>query len=97
MKTKKVITVLIAGAISAGLTAYSSFYTLGAKQQQMAENNLLLENVEALSNNAEKVITNTGPGKVYDCPGIGTGDGKMCMCTNDKPCQQIICKGQIAQ
>lgn len=35
--------------------------------------------------------SNTGLGKIYDCPGWGTGDGKMCMCENTNPCTQIPC------
>lgn len=97
MNTKKIIAVLFMGVISAGLTVYSAFYTQRAKRQQMVENNLLFENVEALSSNAETQTSNTGPGEMYDCPGIGTGDGKMCMCSNSYPCQQVLCPGQTAQ
>ncbi len=51
---------------------------------------LLSQNIEALSF-PENNVTNTGPGKTYDCPGLGTGDGKMCMCENSNPCTQIPC------
>ena len=50
---------------------------------------LAIENVEALANGES--TSNTGPGKTYDCPGLGTGDGKMCMSENSNPCTQIPC------
>ena len=50
---------------------------------------LAMTNVEALAGGES--TSNTGPGKTYDCPGLGTGDGKMCMCENNNPCTQIPC------
>lgn len=66
-----------------------SYYTY-TSNSNVEESDLLMANVEALSSNSEGP-DNTGPGKIYDCPGLGTGDGKMCMCENKNPCTQIPC------
>ena len=57
--------------------------------QSVELSDLALENVDALASGES--TSNTGPGKTYDCPGIGTGDGKMCMSENSNPCTQIPC------
>ena len=54
-------------------------------------NDLLVSNIEALTHGEAPQTSNTGPGKTYDCPGWGTGDGKMCMCSNTNPCTEIPC------
>lgn len=75
-------TLVVAFALIAGYGVYTS-------QQETEMSALTLSNVEALTSGES--TSNTGPGKTYDCPGWGTGDGKMCMSENSNPCTQIPC------
>ena len=54
-------------------------------------NGLVMENIEAMSSGESVGTGNTGPAKIYDCPGLFTGDGKMCMCTNSYPYTETQC------
>lgn len=73
---------VVAFAFVAGYCVYTS-------QQETEMSDLAMANVEALASGESTL--NTGPGKTYDCPGLGTGDGKMCMSENSNPCTQIPC------
>lgn len=64
-------------------------YSVYVSQQKVELSDLAMANVEALASGES--TSNTGPGKTYDCPGLGTGDGKMCMSENSNPCTQIPC------
>lgn len=77
----------VAGAFVLALTIVGG---VGAYVSSPTDSSLISLNVEALSQQ-ESGTQNTGPGKTYDCPGWGTGDGKMCMCTNGQPCTEIPC------
>lgn len=63
--------------------------TFASSQERTSSNNFA-NNIEALTV-GESSTSNTGPGKIYDCPGWGTGDGKLCMCENPYPCTQVPC------
>ena len=82
---KKLFSVLAVVAIVtvAGYNVYNA-------KSEVKLSDLALANVEALAN-GESSTGNTGPGKTVDCPGWGTGDGKMCMCTNSNPCTETPC------
>ena len=69
--------------------AFVAGYGIYASQQEVEMSDLAMTNVEALAGGES--TSNTGPEKTYDCPGWGTGDGKMCMCENNNPCTQIPC------
>jgi hypothetical protein len=87
---KKVITLSCIAAV-----AIATFVGTKAFQSNAyGANGLFVQNVEALSQgdgDGGGGALNTGPGKTYDCPGLGTGDGKMCMCENPYSCTQIPC------
>lgn len=86
MKTKnKKVAVIFAALCSVAFSCY--FYEVVRPQRP---NDLLLENAEALA--AGEVTKNTGPAKILDCPGLGTGDWKACMCVNTNPCTETSCK-----
>jgi hypothetical protein len=59
----------------------------------MSESNLLIQaNVEALAAGGEGSGTGyTGPRDKYDCPGLFTGDGFDCKCTNQSDCTPDEC------
>ena len=78
--------IFIRGAFVAAIALMTGVYT---SQQEAEMSDLAMANVEALADGES--TSNTGPGKTYDCPGWGTGDGKMCMCENSNPCTQIPC------
>ena len=86
MKKKSLLSGSFMLAMVAAIGGYHAFTS-----NSSLEGNLLMENVEALANK-ENTTQNTGPGELYDCPGVGTGDGKACMCSNNNPCTQILCK-----
>ncbi len=69
--------------------AFVAGYCVYTSQQETEMSDLAMANVEALASGES--TSNTGPGKTYDCPGLGTGDGKMCMSENSNPCTQIPC------
>ena len=75
--------------IFVALTVASAIYGVYASRQDVEMSDLAKANVEALASGES--TSNTGPGKTYDCPGWGTGDGKMCMSENSNPCTQIPC------
>lgn len=80
-------TKIMMGTLSVILAIVGGF---GYYKNQVPDNSLLVINIEALSQQ-DITTKNTGPAKMYDCPGLGTGDGKMCMCSNGEPCTEIPC------
>lgn len=68
-------------AATGGYHAFTSNFSL--------EENLLMENVEALSN-GDATTENTGPGQPYKCPNK-SGEGKWCLSTNRHPCTETSC------
>lgn len=72
--------------------AFAAALVLGAAYSYNNSNtglsDLQILNAEAL---AHSETLNTGPGKTYNCPGIFTGKGKMCMCSNGQPCTEDPC------
>lgn len=73
-------------AIMAVATVNVSINTAGENKMS----NIVLSSVDILAF-GESTASNTGPGKTYDCPGIGTGDGKWCLCSNANPCTETLC------
>lgn len=88
MKRSKLFTFLLIGGCVFSLSSYMGYKAFHNPED---ESDLLLNNIEALASGGESTPSNTGPGKTYDCPGVGTGDGKMCMSENEHPCTQIPC------
>lgn len=52
----------------------------------------MLANVEAMASSGESSASDTGPGEIVDCAGIGTGSKKECLCTNSHNCTPTQCK-----
>ena len=80
---------IILGVTFIAAFAFVAGYGVYASQHEVEMSDLAMANVEALASGES--TSNTGPGKTYDCPGLGTGDGKMCMSENSNPCTQIPC------
>ena len=80
---------IILGVTFIAAFAFVAGYGVYASQHEVEMSDLAMANVEALASGES--TSNTGPGKTYDCPGWGTGDGKMCMSENSNPCTQIPC------
>ena len=80
---------IILGVTFIAVFAFVAGYGVYASQHEVEMSDLAMANVEALASGES--TSNTGPGKTYDCPGLGTGDGKMCMSENSNPCTQIPC------
>ena len=89
MKKKLLKSTFVVGVMTlAGIGGSMAYNKYAISEEPIC--NFLLQNVEALA--GSEGPENTGPGQIYDCPGIGTGDGKMCMCENSHPCTQVLCK-----
>ena len=78
------------GFLAVFAVAAVASYNVYNSKSEVKLSDLAMANVEALAR-GEGSTGNTGPGKTYDCPGWGTGDGKMCMCTNSHPCTETPC------
>ena len=67
---------IIRGAFVAAF-AFVAGYCVYTSQQETGMIVDFMANVEGVGKWRKHI--KTGPGKTYDCPGLGTGDGKMCM------------------
>ena len=87
---KKKVFMMLPCIAAVAIAAFVGKKSLGTHAYET--NSLLLQNVEALSSNADNGGTgNTGPRQKYDCPWIGTGDGFNCACTNPYDCTPQDC------
>lgn len=88
MKIKIIATLAVVVTIGMGTTKFSNSKNIESANQ------LFKQNVEALSAGGEGGTGGTGytgPRTKYDCPGIFTGDGFNCNCTNKYDCTPQDC------
>ena len=81
---------IFGGIVILAIAAVAAFnVNFDTKSNKLSD--ISLANVEALATPENGSSNNTGPAKIVDCPGIGTGDAKYCLCENTNPCTDILC------
>ena len=91
MRKRKRFLATLMGVAVVGLSAYVGYRTYDAYVEKTLENDLLLENAEALANGSNEGVKNTGPASYHRCSGLFSGKGKYCDCVNSNPCEEHPC------
>ncbi len=78
------------GLLAVVMIAAVAALNVSLNSQKETLSDLAMENVEALADESSGG-SNTGPGKVYDCAGWGTGNKKVCLSENSNPCSETGC------
>ncbi len=81
---------LFLAAVLTVATAIGGYHYHNAnKSQNLSE--IAKTNIEALAD-LTPGSSETGPGKIVDCAGWGTGSRKECLCENEHPCIATQCQ-----